>query len=172
MSNDLEALSVRLGQLATRLPGPVVKEMGETIGDGAVKDATEAVRGDGIGDLTMSGWGVPITADYRFTKGSVIVTPSKMSGGPFRVMETGRHFGETGQVQGPGAVRKGRNAGATLRNKNGALRKVRAFTAKRWNGHTRPKRTWSDALELMQKKTPERAMQVLGEEARKHITGG
>jgi len=169
--NELQDLSARLGELANRLPTTIVKDMGEVIGKGAVKDAQEAVRADGVGDLVMSGWKVQIEADYKVTKGSVVITPAKVSRGPFRVMEQGRNMGDTGLVQGPGVVRKGARAGETLRTKKGALRKVRTTTAKRWNGYTRAKFTWSDALKLMTKNTTGRAMEVLADNARQDVIG-
>ena len=110
-------------------------------------------------------------AAYAVRKGQVVVTPARGSGGPFRVMESGRNMGQTGLVQGPGAVRKGRRAGETLRNKDGALRKVRATRGKRWNGYTRAKHTWSDAIDRMMERTPERAMRVLADKTRDDVIG-
>jgi hypothetical protein len=55
-------------------------------------------------------------------------------------------------MQGPGISKDG----TTSRTKSGALRKVRTSKARRWNGYTKPKHTWTDATQIMEREMPKR----------------
>lgn len=116
-------------------------------------DVAEAVKGD-LGDLSMSGWrrGNPIDVQGRYdvqTDSSFTVTPAKRGRGPMRVLEQGRNQGNAFGFAGPGVNAQ---TGATARNQDGSVRKVRARKGKRWNGRTAGKDTWSDATALMQQR--------------------
>ena len=121
-------------------------------------DIAEAVKGD-LGDLSMSGWhrGKPIDVTGRYdiegNGTSFTMTPAKRGRGPMRVLEQGRNQGNASGFAGPGMNAR---TGATSRNLDGSVRKVRARKGKRWTGRTAGKGTWSDATMLMRARTAER----------------
>lgn len=111
-------------------------------------------------DSAFSGWrnaGIPLQLAYKVDGGMLLMHRSRRSAGPWRVAEEGRNQGNAGggMAFGPGILRSGSNAGTTAfrTRKNGdfildregrrQVKKVRAFKAKRWNGYTRGKGTWS-----------------------------
>ena len=111
-------------------------------------DVAKAVRADAGGDLMLSGWPrATFDVDLGIKAGAMGVRPTPRSGGPMRVLESGRNQGNARGFSGPGINVK---TGVTSRTKGGALRKVRARKGRRWNGYTRGKNTWTDATELMQ----------------------
>lgn len=119
------------------------------IGVAAKKDADEAVGGD-VSDRSMSGWwrGRPIQVGARFdvvSADEVKVSPTPRSRGPWRVLEEGRQAGTS---------------------------KSRRGRAPRTVGATRGKGTWSDAVDKMERRTPERFARELNTVLRRHLTGG
>ena len=120
------------------------------------QEAKRAVAAD-LGDQSMSGWrrGKPINletkASFSSQANTVTIHRTRESAGPWRVAEEGRNQGNASGFSGPGINRR---TGLTARTKSGAVRKVRAVKARRWNGTTRGKDTWSDARALMDKSVP------------------
>ena len=113
-----------------------------------------AVAGD-IGDQSMSGWRrrkpIEVVGTSSVRDGLLSVEPVKAAKGPMRVLESGRNQGNASGFAGPGVNRL---TGETARTKSGAVRKVRARKAKRWNGYTTGKGTWSEAAEAIIAKAP------------------
>ncbi len=114
------------------------------LGVAAKADAAEAVKGD-LGDLSMSNWrrGKPIQIGARFdVKGTTV-----------DVMATPRS-------RGPWRVlESGRSAGVSKR-------RGRPVSASAGKG------TWSDAVKLMEDRTPKRAADHVGKVLAKHLIRG
>lgn len=109
----------------------------------------QAVSGD-IGDTSMSGWwrgaAIDVSGVAVQTPEGLAIEPEKRSRGPMRVLQQGRNQGNAAGFAGPGISR---TTGMTARTKSGGVRKTRAWKAKRWNGTTTGKNTWSDAEVLV-----------------------
>lgn len=122
------------------------------VGKALAPEIDKAVRGT-LGDQSMSGWkrGAPIdvTGSFRATSDGVYLSAGKTSG-LMRVLERGRNQGNAGGMAGPGVSADG----TTRRNKDGSVRKVRARRARRWNGTTDGKDTWSHANDAMVDRAP------------------
>ena len=95
------------------------------------------------GDAKFSGWEPVLETQVKpLRDGASLLMPTKTSAGPITVAFEGRNRGGTTAFLGPGA---NRNTGATARNQStGAVRKVRKFQARRWNGYTDPKLSPAD----------------------------
>lgn len=128
---DPKLLEKRLGSLGSKL-----KPIGPA-----------TAQADLGADSAFSGWrngGIPLTLAYKVKGGMLLMHRSGKSAGPWRVAEEGRNQGNAGGIAGPGVIRSGDNMGMTARTKKtNRVRKVRVFKAKRWNGYTRGKGTWS-----------------------------
>jgi len=164
-------LSKRIDLLAREMGGKGQQARLKRVGVLSKTDVNQAVRAD-IGDLSMSGWrrGNPHEITGRFDlegDSAVVMSPSKRGRGPMRVLEQGRNQGNAGGMAGPGVSADG----TTRRTKSGAVRKVRARQARRWNGTTRGKGTWSDATDIMVKKMPARYDVELAKDIGKLIRG-
>lgn len=124
-----------------------------------------------LGDQSMSGWTrdnpIEIVGSYKVSRESVFISAGKSSG-PMRVLQDGRNQGNAGGFAGPGVSKDG----TTRRNKNGAVRKVRARKAKRWNGTTKGKDTWAHAAEAMAAKAPGVVFVQVGKALGKTLTKG
>lgn len=143
-------LDAKLQKLSNEFEGQAKQAKLERASQSLAPLVTAAVRAD-IGDNSMSGWTRGNPAQIRgvpLKRGAVAVTSS--ANGQMRVLTDGRNMGESGGMQGPGIAA----SGTTRRNKNGTVRKARAFKAKRWNGYTRGKGTWDDAVSKMEAEYP------------------
>lgn len=78
---------------------------------------------------------------------------TKESAGPWTVAEFGRNRGNAAGFSGPGISAK---TGLTLRNKDGAVRKVRKRKGRRWNGTTEGFDAWTKAAAAMADAAPPR----------------
>jgi hypothetical protein len=158
MAQDLAAFQRKIDGVIKEFDGTAGKQRLQRVAVQTKKDVDEAVRGD-LGDLSMSGWrrGRPIEVRGRFEVVSdheFEVKPAKRATGPMRVLEEGRNAGgRPGGFQGPGVNRKtgGRNFTST-----GKVAKTRSRKARRYNGQTRGKDTWTDAVHLMEQRVPGR----------------
>lgn len=154
MADDLASLGRKVTAIQNSMDGATSAAMMRRVGKDLEPLIGQAVASD-IGDHSMSGFrrGAPIaiTGTSRvLNQHAVKVEPVKEAKGAMATMERGRNIGNSGGFAGPGIS----SDGTTRRNKNGALRKVRARKARRWNGYTDPKYTMSDAAELMSRKAP------------------
>lgn len=113
------------------------------------KIAAEEASRDFGGDPKFSGWAPSLDGlkVKSLNNGAVLVSPTRVSAGPWTVAEFGRHQGNAGGFAGPGI---GVKTGRTSRNKDGSVRKVRQRKAKRWNGTTTGKGTATKATERAQ----------------------
>ena len=160
---DLAAFAKKIDRVAAELDGTAARKRLTRVAVDTKKDVDEAVRAD-LGDQSMSGWRrkKPLQINGRFdikSDSSFEVNPVARGRGPMRVLEQGRNQGGAGGFHGPGIVRKAtetHQAGETVRTAKGRVRKVRAYKAKRWNGRTQGKGTWTDAVRLMQDRVPGR----------------
>lgn len=167
-SNDLQRVGGKFQALATDLSGPGLRRVGVVVGMAAKDDATKFVRRDAGGDTALSGWREKtnrIGARFDIKGDTVTIVPEPRSRGPMRVLNDGRHQGNASGIAGPGVVQKGANRGLTLRTKSGNVRKVRARQGSKWNGRTRGKGTWDDAMAVTIRETPQRALDALMEES-------
>ena len=128
-------------------------------------DINAAIQGD-LGDQSMSGWRrgkpVQIKGAYKVEDTEVAMVPTAI--GPMRVLEQGRNQGD---FTGPAA--SGRR---TRRRKDGTSYVVGAKKAKRWNGRTQGKDTWSDAVEIMVREIPGRFAAEVHKALKRHLNGG
>lgn len=114
--------------------------------------AKRAANADLGGNDSFSGWrpGKPIPLATKVRPLSdgpgIVLTPERWSAGPWTVAE----FGRGGGFQGPGVSR---GTGMTARNKNGAVKKVRANRS-RYSGTTVGKNTASDAVSAFEAQLP------------------
>ena len=141
--------------------------LSHAMGKKAKELAKAAASADLGGDPKFSNWKPTLDTRYDIVgPGRISFHPSKRSAGPWTVAQTGRNQGNAGGFSGPGA---NRSTGATSRNKNGSLRKVRARKAKRWNGYTAGKQTASDAQAMIDKKLPPIGEEGFRKIVRKHF---
>lgn len=143
------------GVLAEGLKGRALEPTNTEVGRAAKKIAANAASADLGGDPKFSGWAPKLDTQYRSLRGrsqGVVIMPTRSSAGPWTVAETGRNQGETGAFVGPGVNRK---TGTTARSKSGAVRRVRATKAKRWNGTTKGKNTATDAVREFERQIPQ-----------------
>lgn len=158
MPQSLGAFAKKIERVTDEFDGTAARKRLTRVAVETKKDVDEAVRHDLHGRQSFKNWRrdnqleikgrFDIKSDTEFE-----VNPTPRGRGPMRVLEQGRNQGGAGGFHGPGI---GRKTGETARNKNGKLRKVRSFKAKRWNGQTQGKGTWSDAVGLMQDRVPNR----------------
>ena len=141
------------------------------IGKEAQEIQREEAEKDLGGDNSFSGWnrGKPIalTTQVRDLQAGVVgVIPTKRTAGPWTVLNDGRNQGETGLFMGPGI---NRNTGETARTKKGAVRKTRAFKAKRWNGTTQGKGSADRAVVKIERMVPDRVEDEVRKAFKKHF---
>lgn len=163
--------AAKIDKLALEFSGTAGRKRLERVARLSVKDVDAAVRAE-LGDDDMSGWrrSAPIPIKGAVFKGTeVAVVPAARSAGPMRVLEQGRNITSgLGAMAGPGVS----SDGTTMRKKNGKLRKVRARKARRWNGYTDPKGTWSDAEKRMRDAYPKRMADELDDAMAKFFMRG
>jgi len=155
MAGGLDALGTRLAKIeGDVLSGKAGKDTATAVGMMA-KAQVGGLNALG-GDNAFSGWRrgapIPLTTAFSLHKtndGAVTIHRGRVAG-IWRVAEEGRHHGSSA-VMGPGISRDG----TTKRTKSGAIRKVRAFKAKRWNGTTKGFGTWSTYEDVVLAKVPE-----------------
>jgi hypothetical protein len=135
MQKDIEANTVK-----------IARDMGERAQRIAAAEAAADIGG------SFSGWkrSNPIELDTKLKtiKNGVVLSPTRVSAGPWTVAERGRNSGNATGFSGPGI---NRSTGLTSRTKSGGLRKVRATKGKRWNGHTAGMHTASRATSRMER---------------------
>lgn len=159
------------GALSKDLSGAGLERTNREVGTRAKQLARQAASVDLGGDPKFSGWAPTLDTKYRSLKGSqvgVVISPTRVSAGPWTVAQRGRNQGETGAVLGPGVNRK---TGLTARTKSGGVRKVRAVQAKRWNGATAGKGTASDAVVLFRRELLPVIEKGIVQLTRKHLGG-
>lgn len=143
--NELEKMRKELaGAEKRKITGAMAKE---------AQKAAERVGAADIGaDLKMRGWAPTLETQVKFTSSNAaLVSPTRLSAGPWTVRESGRNQGNASGFSGPGINTR---TGVTSRTKSGGLRKVRARKARRWNGYTQGKGTGSKAVAAMEKVVP------------------
>lgn len=145
----------RLDVFLNGLSGEDMKRVMTKVGRAAQRDASEAAAADLGGDAAFSGWKRVSLATEIKTKGNtrVWVIPTRRSAGAWTVAEQGRNRGDAAGFAGPGLNHR---TGVTSRTRAGNLRKVRAVRSRRWNGYTDPKYTATDAVKLINDRTPDR----------------
>ena len=152
MAGDFAGLNRKIGKLTEELSGTAGRKRLERVARKAVKEVDAAVKST-LGDDSMSGWKrgnpLPVRGMVEMTP-VVAIVPARRSRGPMRVLESGRNMGNAGGMAGPGVSADG----TTRRNKNGSVRKTRTRKAKRWNGTTSGKGTWTDAQQRVQSVYP------------------
>ena len=172
-------MSQSFAQFERKLDGVVADLQGEVSRGGlartgeAVRSAIDdAVRAD-IGDTSMSGWRrggpIPVVGTSRMISDhAVIVEPAKPAKPVMAVLERGRNQGNASGFAGPGISADG----TTRRTKSGAVRKVRARRARRWNGTTEGKGTMGDASRAIKDKAPPLIAREVHKALAKRLTGG
>jgi hypothetical protein len=153
--NDFAAFAAKMQAVQRDLSGVTSRQQMARVGAKLAPEIDQAVRAD-IGDNSMSGWRrsgpIQVVGTSRpLSDHSVVVEPVRAAKGPMAVLERGRNQGNASGFSGPGVNRK---TGTTRRTKSGAVGKVRAFKAKRWNGTTRGKGTMADASQAIRRRAP------------------
>lgn len=168
--DELIDLANRFAELAYELDQEALKIINAKVEEGAKSDIEQAVRGD-IGDLSMSGWPrkrpMLITGHAEIKNESIEVRPAtdgagwRRGLGPMRVLESGRSAYTKGDS---------RFSGNYVSKKTGLVR-AKSRKVKRNVAATEGRRTWSDALVLLKKNTPDRAMTALMDKTVKQLFG-
>lgn len=149
---SLDAFARELVGVEADLTGPEKARVTMAQAKAAQKIATQAASRDLGGDPKFSGWAPPLDTVTRSTRdNNALLIPTRRSAGPWTVAEYGRNKGNPSGFQGPGINIR---TGLTARTKSGAVRKVRARRARRWNGYTAGKNTASDAKAEMDRALP------------------
>lgn len=171
MAETLASFAKKLDKMSDLLASPrALTALATRLGVAAKNDAEKAARADLGSDGAFSGWkkkdgGVmPLEAAFKLLKppGVVLMHRAKNSAGPWRVAEEGRNQnGVGGLFSGPALNHR---TGVTSRTKKGNLR-MRRTRARRWNGTTQGKSTWSDAERVMEREMPGR----VNDEVVKHL---
>lgn len=109
-----------------------------------------------IGAGSFSGWkrGSPIRVDAQLRtvrRTATLFAPTRQAAGVITVANEGRNQGNASGFAGPGVNRR---TGMTARTRAGAVRRVRALTARRWNGTTRGYRTGDKVVARMEQELP------------------
>ncbi len=157
-------------KMMSDLTGPEKRKITRAQAEEAQKIAAKAAARDLGGDRAFSGWNrtgpIPLDTQIRPARdGNTLLTPTKGSAGPWTVAEFGRNQGNAGGFAGPGIGR----SGITSRTKSGAVRKVRARRARRWNGTTQGKGTASEAIKVMDRVLPKIADEAVTKVIRKRF---
>ena len=153
---SMDAFSRELGKMNAEIERQKRKAITGPMAKEAQKIAAGLLPADLGGNDSFSGWTSrsPISLDTAVTftsSGAAIVHPTKVTAGPWTVLESGRNKGNAAGFSGPGVNRR---TGATSRTKSGGIRKQRGRKSKRWNGYTSGKGTASRAVAEMDKKMP------------------
>lgn len=154
--DSLASFNLKLGSLERDVSGATHRARLARLGVLSRADINAAVRAD-LGDMSMSGWsrGNPheiAGASRVISDHEVEMLPGRRAGGPMRVLEDGRNQGNARGFAGPGIGR----TGETARTQSGKVRKVRSRASRQWNGTTKPKHTWTEATERLQREMPKR----------------
>lgn len=137
--------------------------------------AQQAARADLGGDAAFSGWAaksgkIPLAVAFKLHRSGAAMTVhrSGKSAGPWTVAERGRNQGNAAGFSGPGMNHR---TGVTSRTSTGKIRNRRT-AARRWNGTTAGKSTFSDAIGLMETKAPDLMLKLNRAATLKAFTGG
>lgn len=148
------SMSAFVDDLSRSLTPAEIRRITKAQAEAAQAIANKSAARDLGGDRAFGGWTrpAPIALDTQIKtrKDGHVLLPTRSSAGPWTVAEFGRNQGNASGFSGPGI---GRN-GLTARTKSGAIRKVRARKAKRWNGTTQGMGTASDAVGQMDRDLP------------------
>jgi len=158
--DTLDSFARKIDRLADDLAGRAMRAQLDAVGVGAKKDASASLRSD-IGDESMSNWprrgrtqqlrvGYTVRGDT-----SLVVHPAgRASAGGWRILESGRNAAEGPRMVGPRLLKSG---------------KVSRARQKRWSGRSDGKLTWSEAVEVMERNTPGRVNDAVGDLIGKHL---
>ncbi len=154
---------------------PAVTKRVNAAGKAGMSRGQAAASGDLGGDGAFSGWrrGKPIPLRLRTQPHGnglgVTIHRDRTSAGPWKVAEVGRNQGGHSGFAGPGV---NRSTGETARTKTGRLRKVRAVRARRWNGSTAGKGTWTKAEKAIAEVVPKQFTKEQNAAVAKAFKGG
>lgn len=128
--------------------------------------ATRVASADLGGDPKFSGWAPTLDTKLKdLRNGATLLTPTRVSAGPWTVAEVGRNQGNASGFAGPGI----NSSGLTGRTKAGGVRRVRRRAAKRWNGVTQGKGTATSTHAEVERLAPQIAARGLRRVTRKHF---
>jgi len=151
----------KLGRIANDLTGKAMRAQLDAVGVGAKRDAAQALRAD-LGDEDMSNWprrsGKAARLSVRYdvkSDTSIEVAPTPRARGAWRILEDGRQASSKGDAYSKGKVRK-----------DGTRKQ---YARKRTSGATAAKRTWSEAVEVMERNTPRRVDRAVGDLIAKNL---
>jgi len=150
----------RLGRIADDLAGRAMRAQLDAVGVGAKRDAMQALRGD-LGDEDMSNWPrrgktAKLTVRYEHKSDtSIEVSPTGRARGAWRILEDGRQASAKGDAYTKGKARK-----------DGTRKQ---YARKRTSGATAAKRTWSEAVDVIERNTPRRVNDAVGDILRKRL---
>lgn len=112
-----------------------------------------AVAADLGGDNTFSGWKQAPLLSKVTMRGDdgLSFAPAGRSLGPTRVAQQGRHAGMSGPAQGPALAGFSKKTGKALKGRKRG----------KWNGTTKGKGTWDDAVDSAAKTIPKKISEPL-----------
>jgi len=145
--SSFAAFERELGAMAKEIAGAKKRKITRPMAEKAQAIVDRQVAAD-LTQSDFSGWrrGAPIKLETQIKplpSNAMLLAPTKVTAGPFTVLESGRNQGNAGGFSGPGISVK---TGITSRNKDGSVRKQRNRKARRWNGTTDGKGTSSKAV--------------------------
>jgi hypothetical protein len=150
----------RLERIADDLAGKAMRAQLDAVGVGAKRDAMQALRGD-LGDEDMSNWPrrgktAKLTVRYEHKSDtSIEVSPTGRARGAWRILEDGRQASAKGDAYTKGKARK-----------DGTRKQ---YARKRTSGATAAKNTWSEAVDAIERNTPRRVNDAVGDILRKRL---
>jgi len=159
--DTLGTFAGKMDRLANDLTGKAMRAQLDAVGVGAKKDAAQALRSD-LGDEDMSNWprrsGKAMRLSVRYdhkSDTSIEVAPTPRARGAWRILEDGRQASSKGDAYTKGKVRK-----------DGTRKQ---YARRRSSGAAAAKRTWSEAVEVMERNTPKRVNAAVVDLLRKRL---
>lgn len=165
--NEATRLAAELRSLAKLADGPLLKKAMTRVGVESKEDVDEVVERDLGSDGTFSGWkriGRLKSGFEQPTDSRLVLTPRPAGG--WQVAEQGR-MGGSKAPKAQGAKRRLRTT--TFATPWGP----RTYSSAKplYIGRTRGKRTWTRSVELIEKRSVERGVEVLTEQIVRHLGG-
>lgn len=155
---DFGAVGREIDAMAKELQGAAKRKITQDLAEKYEQMAERAASSDLGGDPKFSGWPPRLDTRVKITsRNAAVVTPTKVSAGPWTVAEFGRNT----------------SAGPIVRQSSvglsGRAKKAGRGRFKRWNGVTRGKQTASKAVAEAERRLPDVAEDGVRRVVRRHF---